>query len=269
MKTRDLFIIILALVVSVVVAIATRYILRGGSESTANVTKVMVASSDLTVGKRLEKASYRWQDWPSGTLQPTYITESNKKIAESLEGAMVRQHINAGEPILKANLAGEKAGYLSAMIGSNQRAFTIPLDARSNISGKVLPEDFVDVIVAKRDQSTQSYVANTVVRKVKVLEINGNLDPTEAEDASKTKAQSITLQVTPRQAELLAAGLREGSPVISLHSMGSDESDVPEEVEKKTVVKEVVKEVKQEVEQVKNKIDVIRGSDVQTVEMQG
>jgi pilus assembly protein CpaB len=253
MKARDLFIIMLALVVSVAVAVGTRYILRGGSETTANVTKIMVASGDLRVGTRLDKSSFRWQEWPTGTLQASYITEKNKQMAEELVGSMIKQHVTAGEPILKANLAGEKAGYLSAMIGNNQRAFTIPLDNRSNISGKVLPEDYVDVIVASKEKSTQGYVANTVVRKVKVLEINGNLDPNEAEDTAKPKAQSITLQVSPKQAELLAAALREGSPVISLHSMTSDESGAPEQEEKEKPVEDIV--------------TMVRGNDVQKIQM--
>lgn len=269
MKSRDLFIIVLALVVSVVVALTTRYILRGGSDSNANVTKVMVAASDLTVGKRLEKNSYRWQDWPTSTLQKTYITESNKQVAEKMLGAVIIQHVNAGEPILKANVAGEKAGYLSAMIGDNQRAFTIPLEARSNVSGKVLPEDYVDVIVASRDKKSQSYVAKTVVRKVKVLEINGQLDPTVAEDASKAKAKSITLEVTPKQAELLTAALREGSPVISLHSMTSDASVVEEEVKEVPVIQQVKEQVQPQPQSQQHKVDVIRGSDLQTVEIQG
>lgn len=266
MKTRDLFIIVLALVVSIVVAIATRYILKGGSDSAESV-RVMVAAGDLLVGKRLEKSSFRWQEWPNGTLQPTYITDKNKEVAEKLVGSLIRQHMAAGEPVLKSNLAGEKSGFLSAMINENLRAFTIPLDNRSNISGKVLPEDFVDVIVARKDTESKEYVANTVVRKVRVLEINGNLDPSKAEDEAKAKAQSITLEVSPRQAELLAASLREGSPVISLHSMTSD--DKPEPAEEK---KEVIKEIKQEVivpQKENNRVDVIRGSEVQTVEIQG
>jgi pilus assembly protein CpaB len=255
MKARDLFIICLALVVSISVAIATRYILRGGSETTASVTKVMVASGDLQVGKRLDKSSYRWQEWPTGTLQPVYITEGNKQVAESVVGSMVKQHIGAGEPIIRAALVNEK-GYLSALIGHNQRAFTIPLDSRSNISGKVLPEDFVDVIVAKREQ--QSYVADTVVRKVKVLEINGQFDA-EAQDESKQKPQSITLEVSPQQAELLAAALREGTPVISLHSMNSDDKGAP------------VKEA--EVKPTEDIVTMIRagekGSEVQKIQMKG
>ncbi|MBP6986338.1 MAG: Flp pilus assembly protein CpaB [Alphaproteobacteria bacterium] len=265
MKNRDLFIIALALVVSIVVAFTTRYILRDGSEEAANVTKVMVASQELIVGKRLEKNSFRWQDWPNKSLQKNYLTQAQKKEAEDLVGSLIREHVNAGEPILRENLAGAKGGYLSAMINENLRAFSIPLDARSSISGKVLPDDFVDVIVAHRDQATKQYRAKTVVRRVRVLEINGNLDPNVTEEAGKTKPQGITLEVSPRQAELLAAALREGTPVISLHSMTSDKEEPVEEAA--PVVQKVVKEAPVVPE--KKSIDVIRGAETETVEMQG
>jgi pilus assembly protein CpaB len=226
MKSRDVFIIIIALMVSIAVAVGTRYILRDDADKSLTVTKVMVAASDLAVGKRLDKSNTRWQEWPKATLQPTYITEENKELSEKVMGYLVRNHIAPGDPITVANLSSEKTGYLSAMIDPNQRAVTIPLDNRSNISGKVLPGDYVDVIVAAQDKKTFVYVANTVVRKVKVLEINGNLDPNAVEDASKPKPLSITLQVTPKQAELLAAALREGTPVISLQSMDSKDVEV-------------------------------------------
>ncbi|GEM_PF-4921209 len=230
MKNRDLTIIGLALVVSVGVAFGTRYILHGGETTTASMTKVMVASSDLPVGKRLDQASFRWQDWPTDSIQPMYITDQDKKGSEALIGSMVKSHINPGEPITKADLANEK-GYLSAMIGKNMRALTIPLDNKSNISGKVLPEDFVDVVVARRDHD--NYVASTVVKKVRVLEINGSIDPDEVVDASHPRPQSITLEVNPAQAEKLAASLPQGTPVITLHNNQDDTTPAVEEAKVK------------------------------------
>lgn len=255
MKNRDLTIIGLALVVSIGVAFGTRYILHGGSGMTSNYTKVMVASADLPVGKRLEQSSYRWQDWPTDAVQPVYITDKDKDQVDKLMGSMIKQHLSAGEPILKASLVGEK-GYLSAMISNGMRALTIPLDNKSNISGKVVPEDFVDVVVASRGER-DSYVARTVVRKVRVLEINGTLDKNEAEDAAHPKPQSITLEVNPKQAELLAAALREGTPVITLHNM---QDDTPPPVE----------EVVQEAPKVEDEsITIFRRNEAEKVQLKG
>ena len=170
---------------------------------------------------------------------------------------MVREHISSGEPVLQSSVVSSDRGYLSALISQNKRAFTIPLDNRSNISGKVLPSDFVDVIVARREQ--QSYVADTVVRKVKVLEISGEFDPNKVQDSSKPTPNSITLEVSPQEAELLAAALREGTPVISLHSMNSTDAGAP------------LKQAEVKVED--NTITVIKGgekgSEVQKYQMKG
>src|SRR3990167_6869263 len=149
MKSRDLLIICLALVVSIAVAFGTRYILHGGGMS-ASISKVMVAAIDMPVGKKLEEGTYRWQDWPTETVQPVYITETDEAAIKKAMGTMIISHTNQGEPINRAALASDK-GYLSAMLEKDMRAFTIPLDAKSNISGKVLPEDYVDVIVARRE----------------------------------------------------------------------------------------------------------------------
>lgn len=220
-KLRDLLIIGLALGVSVALALGTRYMLQGSNGQAVKMAKVLVASGELSVGTRLVESNFAWKDWPADSIQQNYITEKQKDKVKELVGAFVRDRINAGEPIIMGDLATEKSGILSAVVEKGMVGFTIPVDRRTSISGQLLPEDRVDVLVSFRDAGSRQYKARTIVRQVKVLEVNSELDPekADAEAGDKTKIKSITVQVTPVQAEALAAGLREGTPVISLHSI--------------------------------------------------
>lgn len=244
MKFRDILIIILALVVSIALALGTRYLLQdqSGEGGSAGMTKVLVATGDLPIGSRLEQKSFRWQEWPRNSVQTFYITTETKNQADKLVGALVRDSIGQGEPIIVKNLVLEKGGVLSAVVDQGMRAFTIPVDRRSSISGQVLPNDLVDVIVATKDSKSRSYVARTVVRKVRVLEINSTLDPNEAEDTTgdKAKIRSITVQVQPNQAEALAAAMREGNLVISLHSLASRASQLPDYEDSRKTTDDVI-----------------------------
>lgn len=243
-----------ALVVSVALAFGTKFLIQGSSDSgTATaMTQVLVATKDLAVGTRMDKHHMRWQDWPREHVQNVFITKDQGKEADHFVGGVVKDRVAQGEPILKSDIVTTDESVLSAVIDQGTRAYTIPLDRRSSVSGKIMPNDLVDVIVASRDRETRSYVARTVVQKVRVLEVNSALDAEEAEETSgdKSNIKSITVQVTPRQAETLAGALKGGTPVISLHSFASKASNETDYVQH---------------EEVEEEITVMRGDDVQKV----
>src|ERR1700759_5469869 len=61
---------------------------------------VLVAATDLAPGQRLLKDSMRWQAWPEGVINSTYVTKSTRPNAlDALANSFVRHRIGAGEPI--------------------------------------------------------------------------------------------------------------------------------------------------------------------------
>lgn len=225
MKSRDIAVFAVALVLAVGVAFVTRMVIQtkrgeaivvqGDKMPTA---RVLVAGVNLPVGSTLVKQKTKWQDWPEHSVDGYYVTPDKVK-KEALFGSIVRYPITKGEPIKTANLLikGGKS-ILSAVVRPGMRAFTIALDRKTNISGWVAPKDLVDVIIASRQESSKRvYVGKTVVSKVLVLAVDSALQASDDKRGDKPP-QTITLEVTPDQAERLAAALQEGKPVISLHS---------------------------------------------------
>ena len=225
MKSRDIAVFAVALVLAVGVAFVTRMVIQTKGSGAVVVqgnnlqtTPVLVANVNLPVGSTLTKEKTKWQDWPENSIDGYHVTHQKVKNA-ALFGSIVRYPITKGEPIKSANLliVGEKS-VLSAVVHPGMRAFTIALDRKTNISGWVSPGDVVDVIVASRQKNSgRTYLGKTVVNKVLVLAVDSALQATDDKRGEK-QPQTITLEVTPEQSERLAAALQEGKPVISLHS---------------------------------------------------
>ncbi|MEN8236908.1 MAG: Flp pilus assembly protein CpaB [Pseudomonadota bacterium] len=225
MKSRDIAVFAVALVLAVGVAFVTRMVIQTKrSEAVvvqgakAPTARVLVAEANLPVGSTLTKQKAKWQDWPEDSVDGHYVTPSKIK-KKTLYGSIVRYPITKGEPIKTANLLmkGDKS-ILSAIVRPGMRAFTIALDRKTNISGWIAPRDLVDVIVAARQGgSNRAFLGKTVVSKVPVLAVDSALQADDDKRGDKPP-QTITLEVTPDQAERLAAAIEEGKPVISLHS---------------------------------------------------
>ena len=83
MKPARIAVIAIAAVSAIGLALVVRAMGQGPSTSeaaTAQVqaaptVRVLVASRDLPVGKRIESADMEWKDWPVANLNPAYVTD--------------------------------------------------------------------------------------------------------------------------------------------------------------------------------------------------
>ncbi len=235
MKTRDILIFAVALVLAVGVAYMSRLMLQSdGSSGTTQgkfkTVSILVAKADMPVGTRITDDKLQWQSWPEHSTTPHYITRKPsastqeqaqvEQTVKSMSGAIVRYAIAAGEPIKSTNIINPNdKSILSAVIDPTKRAFTISLDRRAHISGHIASGDFVDVVVALRSQNKQrrGSVGSTVVSNVKVLAVDSALGNNEK--GGEKPPKTITLEVSQSQAEDLAAALKDGTPAISLRSI--------------------------------------------------
>jgi pilus assembly protein CpaB len=152
-------------------------------------------------------------------------------------GRTPREHILASEPVREERLARPDAGVgLNAIITPGRRAMTVATDVQDAIAGLIQPGNYVDIIVTiKPDDAVLAgakWLTETIIQGAKVLAVGGNLGqdssataPAEADKkkkASSTKATktkpSITLEVTPEDAERLALAVSRGDIAVVLRS---------------------------------------------------
>ncbi|NKB22117.1 MAG: Flp pilus assembly protein CpaB [Alphaproteobacteria bacterium] len=196
-----------------------------------NHIRVIVSARDLGAGSFIKADHLRWQAWPKDGLAPSYLTQPKYK-RQSYVGAVVRRGIAAGEPVTSSRIVkpGDR-GFLAAVVRPGLRAVAVPLNATSSIAGLVFPGDRVDLILSHRFESEAAkksdrklrHVSETVLTNVRVLAIDQSTDDQKA--AKKGVPKTATLEVSPKQAEMVAVALNLGSLSLSLRSLANDHGE--------------------------------------------
>jgi pilus assembly protein CpaB len=188
--------------------------------------EVLVAAGDIPVGTAVAAKDMRWQSWPQDATSSGMITrEAMPGATSDLAGAIARTAFVSGEPIRHDKLIKGDAGFMSAILPSGMRALAISIDNRGTNSagGFILPNDRVDVIRTYRDdasskmQGTEVVVSETVLRNVRVLAIGQNVQ--EKDGQKVVIGETATLELDPRQVEVIALAGRVGQLSLSLRSL--------------------------------------------------
>lgn len=153
-----------------------------------------------------------------------------------LLGAMVRRTIVGGEAILPAQVmrAGER-GFLAAVLQPGRRAITVGVDAVSGTAGLIWPGDHVDLILTETIDDPNAplgrrIAGETVLHNVRVIAIDQELmqgaTAPRTEFAAQSQTRTVTLEVSPENAERVAVATRLGH--LSLSVISADASAGPE-----------------------------------------
>jgi len=188
---------------------------------------VLVARGAIARGQILKAQDFSWQVWPEGGIDKNYIL-SGARTAENFAGWVARDPFAAGEPISEAKIVSPGSrGFLAAVLGPGMRAVSVPVTATSGISGFVFPGDQVDILITHQltGGDAQHRAAETVLHDVRVIGIDQKLDTKNSE---ALVAHTATLEVTPKQSEMIAVAAEIGKLSLSLRSlaMPSDEKHV-------------------------------------------
>ncbi len=182
---------------------------------------IVVAGQDLPPGTTIndeviKKGMLKVMQWPKVSVPPGAFTTT-----QQVMGKVNRVKIVANEPILESRLAGEGAG-LTVRLEAGKRAVAVRVDEIIGVSGFILPDDRVDVILTTTPPGTESQdnkVAKIVLQNKRVLSV---AQSTEQKEGKPQLARSITLEVSPEEAEKLSLASQEGQIVLALRGLGDE-----------------------------------------------
>lgn len=183
--------------------------------------EILVAKEDLPTGTLLKPDQLVWQAWPDDGLNGAYI-QKDAHNPEDFTGSVVREGVRAGQPVMESMLVkpGE-SGFLAAVLRPNTRAVSISINATTGISGFIFPGDRVDVILTQtiqdpHDSKNVHRASETVLHDVRVIAVDQTTNDQENEPVL---AKNVTLELTPKQAEVVTLVSELGKLSLSLRSI--------------------------------------------------
>lgn len=202
-------------------------------EKSVDTIPVLVTGADIAVGQLVTEGQLRWVDFPKSAAGRGYITNeggAGEKRRRELSGSIARSALLAGEPITPQKLikAGQ-GGVLAAILPQGMRAISTRIKAETAAGSLILPNDHVDVILVRRLRSkggNEETVSDTLFRNVRVIAIGQQIETKEGKKAADGNASTATLELTPRQSELMAlANSLGGDITLALRSVADLSTD--------------------------------------------
>ena len=239
MRPLTIVLIVVALAVAgLTTFLVNRYLQSQVAPSTAEdqrpgiaAVEVLVAERDLAAGTILKYEDMAWRAWPEDGVGKNYILADEEDVDEELVGFVVKRGIGQGEPITADKVfKRSEAGFLAGAVSPGMRAVSIAVNPVSGAAGFVSPGDRIDVILTVEIRKALvrtgegqdiigpvvQFSSETVLKDVRVLAIDQSMADLD-KDAQVSK--TVTLEVTPKQAELLAVASTMGILSLSLRSL--------------------------------------------------
>ncbi|WP_027717652.1 Flp pilus assembly protein CpaB [Desulfovirgula thermocuniculi] len=156
-----------------------------------------------------------------------YVHKEALSRKEEAVGRVSTAPIFPGEQVLKGRVAaGDAAQGLAFQIGGGKRAATIAVDEVSGVGGHLRPGDRVDVVgtVDVPQGGAKVTVTTLLLQNVAVLAVDRSVEAggNRGAGARAPQAQTVTLEVTPQQAQVLILAAERGSVRLLLRPAGEE-----------------------------------------------
>ena len=255
--------------------------------TTAPAKMVVIATLPLNAGALIAPQGLAFAPEPPGTTAGTDFDRADAgpggdqnavdaATIGKIVGAVARRHIDAGAPIPReAIVKPGDSGFLAAVLQPGMQAITIGVTAVSGAGGLIYPGDRVDVILTQgflpgANSETHRFGAEIVIRDVRVLAIDQQLQ-TNASPATGKLAQTVTVEVTPQQAESVVLATKLGDLSLTIRSLLLPSATAPpavttgpvwaEDISPALLEVEREEQASQEVKKAPAPVIIIRGSD--------
>ncbi|WP_345814952.1 Flp pilus assembly protein CpaB [Paraburkholderia sp. PREW-6R] len=220
--------LLLVVAAGIFAVLARTLFLNASSNTPAPVESskmIRVAGADLPEGLLLRDSDFGWRSVENGDVPSGAIVKGAE--GTELKGALLRHPITKGTVIVSADvIPANDPGFLAATLKPDMRAVSVAIDDVSGNAGLIQPGDYVDLLMtqqldrqdASRDMSITS---ETVAQRVRVLAVGSQFQRPKGNTSdvdSHGTARTVTLEVTPHRAEVIAVAAKLGSLSLALRS---------------------------------------------------
>jgi pilus assembly protein CpaB len=205
--------LIAAVVAGLVATFAVhRYVIMKTSVPKTPTFQVAIAATDISPGTALSARTVKIVSWPKEVIPPKAASG-----LKQVDGRVAKVPIPQGNPILFSMLApqGTAAG-LSGILDDSKRALTVKVDEVAGVAGFIHPGDHVDVLVDLPIKEATDHLSKTILHDITVL-TTGQIWQQKGEN-KPVVVNTVTLEVTPEQSEVLNLASNEGKIRLALRN---------------------------------------------------
>jgi pilus assembly protein CpaB len=193
------------LLIAIILAVGTGWLtltyLSSLRPSEGEARAVLITTQEINARDRITDAMLRIEMRPANTLEPNALASANQAV-----GSLALITIPPGSELTASEIGRAVAFALPVRLQPGMRAVSIPIDRVKGVSGMILPGDRVDVIAIPPGHGPGAPPkAVTIFRGIRVLAVGTALEsPTATPSPQDESAATVTLEVNPKQADLLA-----------------------------------------------------------------
>ena len=212
MQARALIMLVFAVIIGGVAAYLVSNQLQQTTDQViverVETRPVVVAARDLEIGATIDQVMLTTVEWPVAGVPDGAFQDIETAVGKE-EPRVILREIRKGEIVLPYKLSVEGArGGLTPRIPENMRAMTISIDEIRGVAGFVLPGDKVDLLHTTSIGAGEKLTTRTLMQNMLVL---GIAQETNQKKNEPMVVRSVTLLVTPRQAQMLTLAQRVGT----------------------------------------------------------
>jgi len=221
-KKRIYVIAIIAGLITAFLAISYLSNSKNQMPSSYKTTEVIVAIADIPANTVITNEMITTKEILATNVQTNAIRSASEAV-----GQITSTNIISGEQIITERLAiGQSNTSVSYTIPANMRAISIPIKEVTGVAGYISIGDKIDILI--NDSVNGTFITSTQLQNIIVLQKGINPSSNiELETTNKSITESLTILVTPSQAEIVAFALSMNSPIVVTLRNPADNANVP------------------------------------------
>lgn len=228
MQTKTLLILVFAVGFGLMAAVGM-FLKQNADGTGVESVQVLVAHADLNRGAVLTKEQLKLVKRPKNTVPAGALTD-----IEKATGRTVREAVAQGEVLLDNRLTELGSGRgLPPLIPRGKRAVTIQTpNVSTGVAGFVVPGNKVDVLLTMHaggsEDSSGGGTTMALLQNVTVLAVDQKIEAPTDNKFDVKDMRSVTLVVTPWEANQLDLGQNKGTLRLALRNpLDDDVAEIP------------------------------------------
>ena len=227
MSVRSIVMVALSLVFGGSAAVGVNSYMKGAPPPRGDVIPVVVAAFDLPRGGSITQEALKVKEYPKDLVPAGALSKPEDAVDRAVAIPLMKD-----DPVVENKLTPKGAGRgMAALVPKGMRAYTIQTpNVAQGVAGFILPGNKVDVLLSVGENGVigafqvDGGTTTMLLQNVEILAVDQKIDAPAENKMSDKDLRSVTLLVSPQQANLLTLAQQKGHLYLALRNLKDNEA---------------------------------------------